>query len=99
MTPVERLGTGLAVLGVGIALFMGLPPPWWPDMPPILVHGGVLLGVVTIFIGATLVFHSTLTAARQGRKMLPLIGMAFFGLGFIGCAAWYFWPSQQKDTS
>jgi hypothetical protein len=76
---------------------MGLPPPWWPDMPPVLVHAGVLLGVVLILIGASLVLNSTWAAARQGRRMLPLIGMAIFGLGFLGCGAWYFWPRTQEE--
>jgi hypothetical protein len=99
MTPLERLGVGLGIIGIGIALFMGLPPPWWPDMPPPAVHGGVLLGAVLIILGASLVLHGTWSAIRQGRRMLPLIGMAVFGLGFLGSAAWYFWPNPTKPQS
>jgi Leucine-rich repeat (LRR) protein len=99
MTPIERLGTGLAVVGIGIALVMGLPPQWWPDMPPALVRAGVFVGVALIILGATLVLNSTWSAARQGRRrMLPLIGMAVFGLGFFGCAVWYFWPAKEMPT-
>lgn len=29
-------------------------------------------------------------------KMISLAGMIFFGLGFVGCAAWYFWPSSSS---
>ena len=29
--------------------------------------------------------------------MLPLIGMAIFGLGFLGCVAWYFWPHSKAE--
>lgn len=97
MTPIERLGVGLAVIGIGIALFMGLPPPWWADMPPALVHGGVVVGLALIIIGAGLVLNSAWSATRQGRGMLPLIGMALFGLGFLGCAAWYFWPAESHQ--
>lgn len=61
MTPIERLGVGLAIMGIGIALFMGLPPPWWADMPTAAVHFGVGLGVTLIFLGAFLI----LTSARQ----------------------------------
>ncbi len=32
---------------------------------------------------------------EQRRKMMPLIGMVVFGVGFIGCAAWYFWPVKE----
>jgi hypothetical protein len=99
MTPFERLGTGLAVMGIGITLVMGLPPPWWPDMPPALVRAGVFVGVALIILGAGLVLNSTWSAARQGRRrMLPLIGMAVFGLGFLGCAAWYFWPAKEMPA-
>jgi hypothetical protein len=100
MTPIERLGTGLGVMGIGVALFMGLPPPWWPDMPPNLVHAGVAFGIALIFVGAALVLHSALGAARQGRgRMLPLIGMAVFGIAFLGCAAWYFWPQTRAQAA
>jgi hypothetical protein len=83
----------LAVVGVGVALFMGLPPPWWPDMPPGLVHSGVAIGVILILLGSVLVLHSAV-AARQRHQMWPIVGMAFFGIGFLGCVAWYFWPSK-----
>jgi hypothetical protein len=91
MTPIERLGLGLAVMGIGIALFMGLPPPWWSDMSPRLVHFGVSLGVILIFVGAFLV----LTAARDRhhlyfggfkrrlRRMWPQYLMLVCGIGFF----------------
>jgi hypothetical protein len=94
MTPVERLGVGLALVGIGIALFMGLPPPWWPDMPPWAVHTGVTLGVVFIFVGAFLVLQSAIVA-RKRHQVLPIVGMAIFGIGFIVCLVWYF---SQRST-
>jgi energy-coupling factor transporter transmembrane protein EcfT len=99
MTPAERIGIGLAVIGVGVTLFMGLPPPWWPDMPRILINGGVLFGIVLILVGACFILISTWSAIRQGRKMLPLIGMAVFGLAFLVCVAWYFWPPKNGAES
>jgi internalin A len=96
MTAVEKLGAGLAIIGIGVPLFVGLPPPWWPDMPPGLTRAGVFVGVAFIIFGALIVLNSTWSAARQGRKrMLPIIGMAMFGLGFLGCATWYFWPAKE----
>jgi len=96
MNPIERLGIGLAILSVGIALFMGLPPPWWSDMPPGLVHAGVALGVILIIIGSALVLQSA-AAARRRHKMWPILGMAFFGIGFVACSAWYFWPAVPSN--
>jgi len=32
--------------------------------------------------------------ADRRRKMIALVGMIVFGCGFIGSAAWYFWPSK-----
>lgn len=78
---------------------MGVPPPWWPGMPAILVHAGVVVGVALIILGAVLVLNSTWSAAQQGRRrMLALIGMAIFGLGFLSCAAWYFWPAKKSNA-
>jgi hypothetical protein len=88
MTPIERLGTGLGVMGIGVALFVGLPPPWWPDMPPLMVHIGVGIGILLNIVGVCLVLNSVWV----GRKMWPVIGMAVCGVGFVACAAWYFWP-------
>jgi uncharacterized protein (TIGR02594 family) len=33
------------------------------------------------------------------RKLIPLVLMIVFGLGFIGCAAWFFWPSQLSEAA
>ena len=93
MKPIERLGVGLAVMGIGVPLFVGLPPPWWLDMPPILVHAGIGLGIILDLVGAGLVLNSIWV----GKKMFPLIGMAACGIGFVLCATWYFWPSQSFD--
>ena len=40
----EYFGTGLAFIGIGVTLMLALPPPWWPKMPPPLVHIGVIFG-------------------------------------------------------
>jgi hypothetical protein len=31
--------------------------------------------------------------------MIPLIGMVVFGLGFLGCAIWYFWPQNILQSA
>ena len=40
-------------------------------------------------------------AEREGgkRRMLPLIGMIVFGVGFVGCATWYFWPFGPNQNA
>jgi hypothetical protein len=94
MSPIERLGVGLAVMGIGIALFMGLPPPWWPEMPPTLVHLGVSLGVILILVGAFLVFASArdrhlavIPLKQRLKRMWPqylmVFGACLFAVGFV----------------
>jgi hypothetical protein len=48
------VGSGLGVSGIGIALMVGLPPPWWPNMPPSLVSLGVATGIVLTTFGCLL---------------------------------------------
>lgn len=47
------VGTGIAVLALGIALFM-VPPPWWPNMPRGLVGFSVASGLSLVAIGSAL---------------------------------------------
>jgi hypothetical protein len=30
--------------------------------------------------------------------MIPAIGIIIFGAAFLGCTAWYFWPSSKTET-
>jgi hypothetical protein len=55
---------------------------------------------VTIFlliVAAIIAVRGERAAEREGAKkrMIPLIGMILFGIGFIGCASWYFWPTSN----
>jgi hypothetical protein len=59
-----RLGLGLAVLGLGIALFVGLPPNWWPNMPILIVRCGLFLSIVCTVIGIAMMLTSFLNARR-----------------------------------
>jgi hypothetical protein len=34
---------------------------------------------------------------ERRRKMIPLVGMIAFGVGFIVCAAWFFWPIKSEE--
>ena len=36
---------------------------------------------------------------KERSKMVPLIGMVVFGLGFIGCTIWYIWPQNFSQSA
>jgi hypothetical protein len=83
-----RLGLGLATLGIGVALVLGLPPNWWSDMPPELVHIGVGIGLVLIVVGLAVAISSLprhKSVATLGPWVLiiggPLLGLAWLYLG------------------
>lgn len=84
---IARFGTGLTILGVGLALALGLPPNSWTDMPPELVHIGVGAGIVLIIIGLAITFSSfprQKSMNTWGPWVLviggPLLGMLWFYL-------------------
>jgi hypothetical protein len=52
----EYFGTGLAFIGIGVTLMLALPPPWWPKMPPALVHIGVMVGIALTVVGVYAIF-------------------------------------------
>jgi TRAP-type mannitol/chloroaromatic compound transport system permease small subunit len=68
------------------------PPQWLLEAS---FYGGGPIALALIAIAAIIAMRGDAEAAKKGRTrhMLPLIGMIVFGLGFIGCAIWYFWPS------
>lgn len=51
----EYIGTGLGIVGIGITLLVALPPPWWPKMPSVAVHVGVLSGLILALVGAGII--------------------------------------------
>jgi hypothetical protein len=53
-----------------------------------------LLAVVGIAVGD----REEREAIEGRRKMIPLIGMTVCGLGLIGFAAWYFWPTEKHTV-
>ncbi len=91
MTRIERLAIGLTVIGIGITPFLGLPPAWWPAMPPLLVHLGIGFGGMLVLVG--LYLASTHPRAHSGsppgylerriKKMWPQYLMTLSGIGFF----------------
>jgi hypothetical protein len=93
----ELIGTGLALIGIGISLMLALPPPWWPKMPPSIIHTGVLSGLILTLIGASIVTVGAWPNLPEG-KIAPLLLMLCGLLFLVAGAAWYFWPVNPKDT-
>jgi Leucine-rich repeat (LRR) protein len=48
------VGTGLAITALGLALFVGVPPPGWPDMPKPLIRFCLGAGVCLFVAGLAL---------------------------------------------
>jgi hypothetical protein len=65
-----------------------------------LLWKNVLSGGITILAICALALFIDIIRCRwpKEHKMIPILGMIICGLGFIGCAAWYFWPSSASKT-
>jgi hypothetical protein len=81
---------GAAVL-TALAVILSPQSPVWRDL---LFGGGYLL-----LACAVLIFLDMQQPLRERPKMIPLIGMVVFGLGFLGCAVLYYWPSDPTTAS
>ena len=46
-----EIAAGAAAAGVGLTLFLGLPPQWWPDISSYTIHAGILFGVILFTFG------------------------------------------------
>jgi hypothetical protein len=60
------------------------------------------LGALVLFAKAAFLTWQDEQAAPKAdrrRKMIALVGMIVFGCGFIGCSAWYFWPSKTSQEA
>jgi hypothetical protein len=85
------LAGALGLLGVGIAMI-------FPDNKWI---GGIfiLAAIVVLFFDIKISGWEFSAHAPSARgKPFALWGMVAFGIGFVGCAGWYFWPIQSSKT-
>ncbi len=60
---------------------------------------GGLVGTIVLIGWATgIALRDDAKAPAEGhkRRMVPIVGMVIFGLGFVTCAAWYFWPVRTE---
>lgn len=69
--------------------------------PGLSFYGSSFITLVLLGIAAILAIRGERAAEQEGAKkrLLPLIGIIVFGLGFCGCAAWYFWPTETAQIS
>jgi hypothetical protein len=79
---------GAAIL-TALAVIVSPQSPLWRD---VLVGGAYVL-----LVCAVLIFFDMRQPLRERPKMIPLIGMVVCGLGFLGCVAWYFWPTAASQ--
>jgi len=94
----EYIGTGPALVGIGLTLTLAVPPPWWPKMSVALVNVGVLGGIVltvagigTVSIGAWPGFPE----ARLAPSLLMLLGASFVVAGTV----WQYQLGQQPTST
>lgn len=50
-----EISGGAVLVGIGIAAFLDLPPPWWSGMPVWLVGSGVTMGAILFSFGLAFV--------------------------------------------
>jgi hypothetical protein len=83
------VGTGLALIGIGLAVVLApLPPSWWPNMPKALIQAVFAVGSVVSLIGVLLVAVGV-SPVLKDKTLWPQTGMVIFALGFVFCAVWY----------
>jgi hypothetical protein len=80
---------GAAIL-TALAVIVSPQSPLWRD---VLIGGAYIL-----LVCAVLIFFDMRQPLKERPKMMPLIGMVICGVGFLGCMAWYFWPSPQREA-
>lgn len=65
-----------------------------PDAPWQII---VCVGTIISIVSAGFLIYEYRHLARAGR-VTALVGMMIFGLSFVACTAWYFWPSKTILT-
>jgi len=93
----EYIGTGLAILAIGITVMLALPPPWWPKMPTPLIQIGVVLGLILAVVGFGITGLGTWPGLPEprGPVAMTLLGGVFLALGL---GWWGFAPGFGART-
>lgn len=59
--------------------------------------GGVLLTLLLLFLAIAIALRGEAESPPAGhrQRMLAIVGMTIFGLGFVACAVWFFAPNEN----
>ena len=93
MERAERSAIFFFISGVGVAMVASAGPLAFPDAPRELWRVIFVVGALVAILPALFLGYEYRHIA-QAKRALPLIGMIVFGIGFLACAAWYFWPAR-----
>jgi hypothetical protein len=93
----EYVGTGLAILAIGITVILAVPPPWWPKMPPALVQVSVVIGLMLAAVGFGITGLGTWPGLPNPRGPIALLLIGSF-LTAIGGVWWTFVPALGART-
>jgi hypothetical protein len=85
----------VASLPAGLAMSLAIEYfPFFKAYPGLAFWGSLLVTILLLVAAALIAIKGERAAEREGAKerMIPLIGMIVFGIGFVACTAWYFGP-------
>jgi len=89
----EKAAYAIGVFGLGGLLISLAGPDFIPNgARPYLGYGG--LAIMIFAIGYIAILHVPAFRSLSREKMIALAGMIFFGIGFVGCTIYYFWPKE-----
>jgi hypothetical protein len=72
------LGLGGILFAAGLSLALGLPPPWWAEMPSYLIHMGLTTAVVLVLLGFIFMFVGYCEQQGEGwRRQFVLMWDSF----------------------
>jgi hypothetical protein len=91
-----------AVSAFPLGLAMSVAPDYFPALkayPGIFFWGGISITAFCLMLAAVIAIRGEHAAELDGAKkrMVPFAGMIIFGAAFLGCTAWYFWPSPRAE--
>lgn len=90
---ISAIPTGAALMAAPLK-FEHLPI-WAIDL---CFFGGIIL-TFGLIVGATVVaLHAERPDKPEEHRMIAIVGMVVFGVGFLTCTAWYFWPLSTHNV-
>ena len=93
----EYIGTGLAILAIGVSIVLAVPPPWWPKMPSALIQAAIVLGLVLIAFGFWVCGTGAWPGLPEPRGPIALTTCSAVFL-VLGAGWWWFTPQLKAET-